>query len=103
MENKITCPTCNYSIQTPIFHCLRCGRRLLKEINPEGTQIVLRFEGDVVRTLAVFYQQQPARIESLEISGANIVLVLEHGISLPQETASLFGALKKGEELWEVS
>jgi hypothetical protein len=101
--NTIRCPSCEYSSDLPAFHCVRCGGGLLNGITPEGTQIVLRFAGDMLaRTIAVYHNHQPARLLRLEISGPTILLVLEGEISLTQRTSDLFEVLYKGEELWEL-
>lgn len=102
MENTIVCPGCQRTSRVPLFHCPRCGRDLVQDVSTEGPQIVIRFHGEMARSVAVFYQHQPVRLRLVDITGPTVLLVLEGEVSLPQPASTLYSVLNKGEELWEL-
>lgn len=102
MEYKIVCPGCHRQSARPIFHCPRCGRDQVQEVSTEGPQIVIRFHGEVAKSIVVTYQQQPVKLKLIRITGPQILLKLENESSLTQSASALYGVLQKGEELWEL-
>jgi hypothetical protein len=101
MEPLILCPNCQFSADIPIFHCIRCRHPLLKDAAAEGKQIVLRFEGSMIRTIALFRHQMPSAVSRVEIRGPSILLMIE-GEQLERPIAALFNVLRRKEELWDL-
>jgi hypothetical protein len=68
----------------------------------EGAQIIIRFHGEMAKSIVVSYQQQSVNLKSIDITGPRIRLKLEGDVSMEQPASALYGVLQKGEELWEL-
>lgn len=98
----IICPDCEFGIEKPIFYCPRCVHHLLKHCEAQGNEIILYFESDQAKSIAVYRNNTPLPLVSVEINGPTIRLQLKES-SIEQETLRLFEVLNKGEELWEIA
>lgn len=85
-----------------MFYCMRCSQLLLTDARSSGVQVVLHFEGDVTKTLAVYSRQQPQQIESIEIDGSIIRITLAGDVRIERSSVSLFDVLCQGSELWNL-
>jgi|SRR6266404_654773 len=99
---EIICPQCGRPSQKLIFYCPRCSQKLLKNYETEGPQIILHFEGDVSWPVAVFKQNKPLHINSIDILGPTIWLQLEDS-PIEEKTIHLFEVLRKEEQSWEIA
>jgi hypothetical protein len=102
MENKIICPDCGFSSLFPIFYCIRCKAKLLKNETVDGKQITLEFEGGVNRTLAIYYHGLPLQPERINVESERVWLHIRGQNPLEGQTSDLFKVLYKGEELWDL-
>src|SRR5690242_2209594 len=102
MENNVVCPNCQRQSAKPIFHCPRCGQEQVKELSTEGPEIVIRFHGEMARSIVVSYQHKPVNLKLISITGPRVLLKLESEVDLPQPALALYDVLQKDEELWEL-
>ena len=68
----------------------------------EGPQIVIRFHGEMAKSIVISYLQQSVNLKSIDITGPRVRLMFEGDVSTEQPTSALYGVLQKGEELWEL-
>ena len=83
-----------------MLYCMRCAQPLLVEVRSGGLQVILLFEGNVTKALAVYHKQQSQQVESIEIDGPIVRITLPDNLSIERTTVSLFEVLRQGAELW---
>jgi hypothetical protein len=98
----IVCPNCEFLISSPTLHCMRCSRRLWKEVRAEGLQIAIDFEGGRTATLAVYRQNHPVTVKQVRIEGTKVRVLLDGDHLTEQPCLSLFKVLHRGDQLWEL-
>ena len=85
-----------------MFRCMRCSHNLVRQSDANGVQVVLHFEGGMVRAVAVYQNQQPLQLADIKIVGPMVHLVLGDKTRREQPAVLLFDVLMKGGQLWNL-
>lgn len=98
---EITCSLCGHNSPKIIFHCPRCGNKLLTGSDADRTQIILTFHPEIRLPVAIFRNGAPLEIRTVEIVGPKVTITTNDG-PIDKETIRLFEILGRGEESWDI-
>ena len=99
---QIRCPQCSQGSGTLIFHCLRCGSRLVDDVEANGIQVLFTFAGGVAHPVAVQRRSQAVTVARVELSPGKVTVTLPDGKQLAGSSRRLFDVLSNGEQLWNI-